>query len=215
MHLKKPIRASIDQVRITRQGTTAIIEFADETIGGVNLTIGEKIHGMTDQDILELHNDIISAQEQSLRDWDNTVIEIPPGKPQIKFSRDSGPWVPQGEVLRCIIHDNESPRAGDRDRWQGAGAERVWAHARSLCRLGHAHRFRPRGAGPRTTEDQGSPTESEAEGVSRLNGIDARCRGRTRARTSARQCVVSTTAYASIMDPWQHRPEGTRHDRHC
>lgn len=107
MRLRKPIRASIDQVRITRQGPTAIIEFADETIGGVNLAIGEKIHGMSDQDILELHNDIISVQEQSLRDWDNTVIEIPPGKPQIKFSRDSGQWVPQGEVLRCIIHDNE------------------------------------------------------------------------------------------------------------
>ncbi len=107
MRLKKLIRASFDQVRITRQGTTAIIQFADETIGGVNLTIGEDIHGMTDRDILELHNDIISAQEQSLRDWDNTVFEIPPAKPQIKFSRDSGQWVPQGEVLRCIIHDNE------------------------------------------------------------------------------------------------------------
>ena len=111
MRLKKPMRASIEQVRITRDGTTAVIEFADSNIMGVNLTIGDEIHGMTDRDILDVHNDIVAAQEQSLLDWDNTVIEIPPGKPQIKFSRGSDQWVPQGDVLRCIIEDNERGEA--------------------------------------------------------------------------------------------------------
>ena len=45
MRLKKPKRASLDQVRITRHGDgkTAIIEHADETIAGTNLTIGAAI----------------------------------------------------------------------------------------------------------------------------------------------------------------------------
>ncbi len=111
MRLKKPVQASIEQVRITREGTTAVIDHADPTISGVNLTIGDAIHAMSDQDILVVYNDVIAAQEQSRRDWDNTVIEIPPGKPQIKHNRDSGQWMPQGEVLRCSIEDNAEGEA--------------------------------------------------------------------------------------------------------
>ena len=111
MRLKKPIRATIDQVRITREGTTAIIEHADETISGVNLTIGEAIRSMSDCDILDVYNDVLAAQEQSLRDWDNTVTEVPIGQPQIAFQRDSDQWVPRGNVLRCIIEDNAEGEA--------------------------------------------------------------------------------------------------------
>ena len=46
-----------------------------------------------------------------MRDWDNTVIEIPASKSQIKLNRDSGQWVPRGEVLRCIIEDNSEGEA--------------------------------------------------------------------------------------------------------
>ena len=46
MRLKKPVQASIVQVRITREGTTAVIDHADPTISGGNLTIGDAIHGM-------------------------------------------------------------------------------------------------------------------------------------------------------------------------
>ena len=106
MRLKKPVRAAFDQVRITRENTTAIIEHADEGISGMNLVLGEKISGMTDHDILDAYNDIIAAQEQSLRDWDNTVTEIPPGKPQIKFDRDGGRWEPRGDVVRCVLSDS-------------------------------------------------------------------------------------------------------------
>lgn len=107
MRLKKPIRVSIEQVRITRDGPTAVIEYADPTYSGVNLTIGDHVAEMSDQQIVDVLNDVLAAQAQSLREWDNTITEIPLGKPQIKFSRESGQWVPQGEVLRCIIHDNE------------------------------------------------------------------------------------------------------------
>ena len=58
-----------------------------------------------------MHNDIVTAQEQSLHDWDNIVIEIPAGEPQMKFNPDSGQWVPEGDVLCCIIEDNERGEA--------------------------------------------------------------------------------------------------------
>jgi hypothetical protein len=111
MRPKKPIHVSIEQVRITRDGPTAVVEFADPAYGGVNLTIGEHVAEMSDQQVVDVLNDVLAAQAQFLREWDNTVTEIPLGKPQIKFSRDSGQWVPQGEVLRCLIEDNEHREA--------------------------------------------------------------------------------------------------------
>jgi hypothetical protein len=111
MRLKKPIRTAIDQVRISREGPTAIIEHADATISTTNLTIGEEIAAMTDRDILAVHNSIIASQEQLLREWDNTVTEVPSGKPQIKYSKGSDQSVPRGEVLRCIIEDDANGEA--------------------------------------------------------------------------------------------------------
>jgi hypothetical protein len=43
MRLKKPTRAIIDQVRITREGNDAIIDYADAGIAGTRLTIGPDI----------------------------------------------------------------------------------------------------------------------------------------------------------------------------
>lgn len=111
MRSKKPTHASIDEVRIRREGTTAVIEYTDPSISVVHLTVGEHVHTMTDQQILAIHNDIISAQDEALRAWDNTVTEVPPGEPQIELNRDTGQWVPQGEVLRCIVDHDEHGEA--------------------------------------------------------------------------------------------------------
>ena len=51
MRLKKPTRAIIDQVRITREGNDAIIDYADSGIAGTRLTIGPDIATMTDREI--------------------------------------------------------------------------------------------------------------------------------------------------------------------
>ena len=40
MRLKRPRPASPDQVRITREGETAVIEYADPSVGVVNLQVG-------------------------------------------------------------------------------------------------------------------------------------------------------------------------------
>lgn len=106
MRPKKPCRAAFDQVRITREGGSAIIEHADATVSTTSLTIGPGIDQMSDHDILALYNAVIASQEQLLREWDNTVTEIPVGKPQLKMDREFGRLFPRGEVLRCIIEDD-------------------------------------------------------------------------------------------------------------
>ena len=104
---KKPRKASLDEVKITRNGNTALIEYADEGQRGVNLAIGPEIEGMTDSDILEKWNLTVEAMEFSVAENKWVAIEIPPGKPQIEHHRQSGQWIPRGGVLRCIITDDE------------------------------------------------------------------------------------------------------------
>ena len=51
MRLKKPMRVSIEQVRITREGNNAIVDHADPGISGAHLAIGPEIAAMSDADI--------------------------------------------------------------------------------------------------------------------------------------------------------------------
>ena len=83
MRLKKLTRAIIDQVRITREGNDAIIDYADAGIAGTRLTIGPDIATMTDRDIIDVFNGILAAQERLLATWDKTVTEEPLGEKQI------------------------------------------------------------------------------------------------------------------------------------
>jgi hypothetical protein len=105
MRKKKPVRALIDQARITRDGNDAIIEYADPEISDTRLTIGPQIKTMTDRDIVDVFNGIMDAQQKLLRGWNKTVVEVQPGKQQIEYHEDSDQWVPRGDVLRCIIDD--------------------------------------------------------------------------------------------------------------
>jgi hypothetical protein len=105
MRKKKPVRALIDQVRITRDGNDAIIEYADPEISDTRLTIGPQIKTMTDRDIVDVFNGVMDAQEKLLRGWNRTVVEVQPGKQQIEYHKDSDQWMPRGDVLRCIIDD--------------------------------------------------------------------------------------------------------------
>lgn len=108
MRMKRPRVASLDEVRITREGEAALIEFADEAIARTHLTIGVPTDDMTDQEILEYYNDCVRAQEHLSATYEHVAIEIPPGKPQIEYHVLSGQWTPRGDVLRCVIEDDEN-----------------------------------------------------------------------------------------------------------
>ena len=110
MRLKRPRTASPDQVRISREGETAVIEYADPSVQVVNLQVGPSLAAMTDAQVLELFNDMLEAQAEIAAGVDPTLTEIPPGLPQIEFSEWSDQWVPRGHVLRCHIVDDEEGR---------------------------------------------------------------------------------------------------------
>ncbi len=107
MRPKRPRIARLDQVRISRDGEVAIIEFRDPTIATTRLTIGPRIHGMADKEILLLFNRTIVAQ---IRNRDETgeyvAVEVPVGSPQVENDpRTVNQWSPRGGVLRCCIDD--------------------------------------------------------------------------------------------------------------
>ena len=89
MRIKKPRHASPDEVNISRESDGAVIQFADPNISTTHFKIGPRIRQMSDQMILDLFNDMIAARDQLAAEYENIVIEIPPGQPQIKYSERS------------------------------------------------------------------------------------------------------------------------------
>lgn len=109
---KKPYVATVDQVRITRDADGANIEYAEDNVGGVHLVLdGDELAAMTDQDILDVHNRCIEAQQASADSFEWVAKEIQPGRPQVKRDRRTGQLVPRGDVLRCHITDCASDEA--------------------------------------------------------------------------------------------------------
>lgn len=79
---KRPFIAAPDQVRITRDLDGANIEYAEESVSGVHLVLAqEEMARMTDEEILEIHNRCIAAQEASMVMHNWVAVEVPPGAP--------------------------------------------------------------------------------------------------------------------------------------
>ncbi|PTE18730.1 hypothetical protein C5F48_23560 [Cereibacter changlensis JA139] len=73
----------------------------------MQLTIGPQVAGMTDAQILAMANDVIEAQDHLLAGSAVHPIEVPLGRPQIRWLDDLQCWITRGQVLRCHLSDNE------------------------------------------------------------------------------------------------------------
>ena len=104
---RRPPQSTIDQVHISREGESAIIEHANPAYATVNLILGPQIKTLTDREILEMFNDVIAAQEASIADPANRPIEIPEGRSQIEWLEDLQQWSARGHVLKCEVSDDE------------------------------------------------------------------------------------------------------------
>jgi hypothetical protein len=101
---KRPFVATPDQVRITRDGDDAIIEYADENVATTHLKVGaDKLAAMSDEELLDFWNDLLAAQEEHRDALSYTATEIPASKPQVAFHPEAEQWTPRGHVLRCQI----------------------------------------------------------------------------------------------------------------
>jgi hypothetical protein len=82
---KKPRIARLDQVKISRNGEDAIIEFLDPAIATTHLRIGPQVQKMTDEEILVLFNQVISTQIRNRDELGEYVaVEVPVGGPQVE-----------------------------------------------------------------------------------------------------------------------------------
>ena len=96
---------SPDEVKITREGDTAVFTYADETTmgGGMHVKMGEKLHKMTDADLLKMHNEMAENILAARHEYDHVAVEVPPGLPQVEYDAQCETWSPKGDVLRCCI----------------------------------------------------------------------------------------------------------------
>ncbi len=53
MRLKRPRRASLDEVRISRHGDDAVIEYLEPGFWTTHLKLGPEVQRMTDEEILD------------------------------------------------------------------------------------------------------------------------------------------------------------------
>jgi hypothetical protein len=102
---KKPYVASADEVTVTRRAEEAVIQYKDPSVLIVHLMLGPKVQDMTDAEILAVHNDIIRSRAKLASEYKHVAVEIPPGRPQIRYFARADQWVPRGAVLRCIVSD--------------------------------------------------------------------------------------------------------------
>ncbi len=96
--------ASLDEVRISRDGDAANIEYIEDNVIGQRLIIGPQIEQMTDQEILDEHNEHIrTASEMAHEFRHKALLEIPLNRPQVEYFDKGYQWVPRADVLRCFI----------------------------------------------------------------------------------------------------------------
>ena len=101
---KRPYVASADQVRITRDGEYAFIEYADEAVATTQLKVGaHELGAMNDEQLLDYWNELVRNNDDFRDRVKYVAEEIPLGKPQVEYFELGDQWTPRGQVLRCQI----------------------------------------------------------------------------------------------------------------
>jgi hypothetical protein len=103
--LRRPHVASPDEVKIIRDGDTAVFEYADPKVATTHFKMeAGQLAKMSDADVLAYWNEHIEASDEFLRTQPKlTLTEIPVGRPQVEYHQRSDQWVPRGHVLRTVI----------------------------------------------------------------------------------------------------------------
>ena len=109
MRKPRPLVYSLAEVTITKDKTSAHVQYKDPQFGETTLTIGAEVAQMTDQEIIDLYNETLEAQAE-LASVKYVAIEPPLGSAQIEYSKQCDQWTPRGHVLRCLIDDTEGKR---------------------------------------------------------------------------------------------------------
>jgi hypothetical protein len=107
----RPGRMSLDMVQIERRGDTAILTPRDPAVAVTHLRLGPQLALMGEEEILAWFNATISAQDRLAAERPYVAIEVPPGRPQIRYFPDAAQWTPRGGVVRCFVDSDEEGQA--------------------------------------------------------------------------------------------------------
>ena len=107
MKRKQRYIVRLDEVNVTREGDTAVIEYKEPGVLPSHLKIGPEVAQMTDEQIVEVFNETLRAGTRRAAERKYVAIEVPLGSPQIKYSAAGDQWTPRGGVLRCLISDGD------------------------------------------------------------------------------------------------------------
>ena len=126
---------SLNEVKITRNGDTAVIDYSDPAMGGgTNMKIGPELAKMSDLEVVEMYNSMIRGMQDHREEHPYVAVEIPEGTPQIEYSKSCCQWSARGDILRCRIEvSDHSARVpvieidGQRLSWRDFG-EMVSTH---------------------------------------------------------------------------------------
>jgi len=111
---RRPHKASPDEIKITREGDYAIIAYADDGVATTHFKMGaEKLAVMTDEQILKFWNDGIEARDAFMAEQHLVAVEIPMGKPQLKYEERSDQWVPRGHIVKGVVLGGNGDRIDD------------------------------------------------------------------------------------------------------
>src|SRR5262249_30903541 len=100
--LRKLLRVGPLRVNLSRRGLGAPVGVKGGRLG-VDATGKPYVAGD------ERFNDYIRATEALSMNYHHVAVEIPPGRPQIKYYALGNQWTPRGDVLRCVIDDGRRP----------------------------------------------------------------------------------------------------------
>jgi hypothetical protein len=96
-----------DEVIITREGENVVIAYKEPGVLPSHLKIGPELAQMSDEQIVEVFNEILRAGTRRAAERKHVAIEVPLGSPQIKYFAAGDQWTPRGGVLRCLISDED------------------------------------------------------------------------------------------------------------
>jgi len=106
MRVKRPYVATLDQVRIRWEGEYAVIEYIEPGVSTTRLKIGPHVRHMRLGEILAFHNSVLQSGQDLAESYRHVAVEVPEGRPQIRYHTGAMQWVPRGDVLRCLLADD-------------------------------------------------------------------------------------------------------------
>ena len=107
MKRKERYSVRLDEVILTRGSDYVEIVYKEPNVPSTRLEIGPEVSGLSDQEIIDLFNEMLRERAKFAAEYKHVAVEVPLGSPQIKYFARSQQWCPRGGALRCLIGDEE------------------------------------------------------------------------------------------------------------